>query len=147
MKQPFYDFTFANQNILRYFFDSKGTQIITKVVDFQPINTSIYNLAFGDFNKETQDFDDDVRSNNNDIRKVFATIFQICNDFFIQNPNKVIYLEGNTLTKRKLYQRIIKNNLSDLENNFVIFGVIDEDFEVLDFTKNYDAFVIKLKKI
>ena len=147
MKLSFYEFTFTDQNISRYFFDSKGKQIITKIVEFQPITEYIYNLAFGDFDKETETFSDDVRSNNNDISKVFATIFQISNHFFVQNPNKAIYLEGNTPTKQKLYQRIIKNNISDLENSFILFGVIGEEFENLDFTKNYEAFIIKLKSV
>ncbi len=145
MKQPFYQFILINENILRYSFESQGTKIITKVVEFQPITELVYNLAFGDFDENTREYYDDVRSNNNDIRKVFATIFQVCDDFFIQNPNKAIYLEGNTPIKQKLYQRIIKNNILDLENNFTIFGVINEKSEYIDFTKNYEAFIIKLK--
>ncbi len=147
MKQPYYPFEASKEGILKYSFESQGIKIITKVVEFQPITESIYNLAFGDFDENTKEYYDDVRSNNNDIRKVFATIFQISNHFFVQNPNKAIYLEGNTPTKQKLYQRIIKNNIADLENNFILFGVIGEEFESLDFTKNYDAFIIKLKNI
>ncbi|TAE76606.1 MAG: hypothetical protein EAZ85_00005 [Bacteroidetes bacterium] len=144
MKKPHY--LFEEKGSFKYSFESVGLQTITKIVEFQPITYSIYNLAFGDFDEINQNYDDEIRSNNQDIHKIFATIFQICNHFFIQNTDKAIYLEGNTPLKQKLYQRIIKNNLSDLENNFIIFGVIGEEYEILDFSKIYDAFVIKLKK-
>ena len=57
---------FTNDDFLDYEFYSEGPKgRIKKVVNYQRINENpvVYNLAFGDFNKETGTIDDVVNSN------------------------------------------------------------------------------------
>jgi hypothetical protein len=49
---------------------------ISKRIIFQPYESNIYNLAFGDLNEATQKIDDKVVTDNGDSIKVLATVAQ-----------------------------------------------------------------------
>ena len=58
-----------------YEFLSEGPNgTIKKVVYYQRISASVFNLAFGDWNEDEQRINDKARTNNNDRTKVLATI-------------------------------------------------------------------------
>nr|WP_205748272.1 hypothetical protein [Dyadobacter bucti] len=68
-------------------FTSEGPKgYISKIVAFQNIGPGIYNLAFGDKNDLTGDFDDQATSDNGDSEKVLATVVQALYKFFDAYP-------------------------------------------------------------
>jgi hypothetical protein len=105
-----------------------------------------YNLAFGDVDKSTNDFDDLAITNNNDIEKVLATIAASIFVFFENYPNANIYIEGSTRLRTRLYRIAISNNLDELTEYFYIYGLLEE-VGWMPFYKNgnFLAYIIKKK--
>jgi len=65
----------TDQNKLIFEFFSEGPKgRILKIVEYQPLGGRFYNLAFGDSIESTKDFDDFVRTNNEDTEKVLSTV-------------------------------------------------------------------------
>ena len=65
-----------------YEFLSEGSQgTIRKVVYFQSIDKTTFNLAFGDWDEKTEKINDKIRSNNRDKDKILATVAQAVIDF------------------------------------------------------------------
>jgi hypothetical protein len=61
-------YEFESSNIYEYRFKSLGKRIITKVVQFAPLNIQgYYNLGFGDL-LDNGLIDDNIESNNNDLK-------------------------------------------------------------------------------
>ncbi len=144
-----YDFReIDDKKSVSYVFLSTGTKgNILKLVSFQAKNSFEYNLALGDIDQSTGEADFQVSSNNGDIKKVMSTIMGIGLDFFKNYPNSVVGFAGNQERKTKFYQRIIRNNLSDLLQYFVIYGVLSlSEIEIFNPEIEYFGFYFKLKK-
>lgn len=150
MNRESYDFEKHEDSTYAYAFLSVGAQgTITKVVYFQEISQKIYNLAMGDATDDADKPIDDMKvSNNGDMPKVMATIAQIMVKFLELKPHVSILVEGNTPTKKALYQRIVTNNIQDLAPLFVILG-IDAEGNILSFDSQtpYEALIIKLNPL
>lgn len=144
MNKAFYAFKIDDEDF-SYTFVSVGVQgEIVKIIVFQPIQANIFNLLLGNFDPQSGHIDDTEVSNNGDMPKIFATIFQIANHFLEHNPEKLIYVEANTKIKHKLYTRIIRNNLKQIETQYRVFGVLqDETFEIFKENTEYTAYIIK----
>lgn len=143
MNKDTYTLFSPDENI--YYFESKGINgIITKTVIFSPfsINSNLFNLALMDYNENTHTFSDMTNSNNGDITKVLATVALIIHDFLQKNKTATVYFEGNTTTKRNLYNRIIKNNYDYFIENYEIRGSVEEQSELYIIGKQYDGFYI-----
>jgi len=133
----------------RYFFVSTGKQRIAKAVDFIPLgirNTA--NLTFGDLRPDGS-IDDKNVSNNGDIGKVLATLIGIIREFTELEPDSMIYIEGSTVERTKLYTRILTTYYPIFSKEFSIVGVINREnqkepvlFEVKSDVE-YFAFLIK----
>ena len=52
---------------------------------------------------------------------------------------------GSTKLRTQLYHKIIKDNYAALTIKFTIFGIIDNDIEILDVSKSYSEFLIFCK--
>ena len=72
----------------------RGT--IKKVVRFSQISANAFNLAFGDLDEKTGDISDTVVTNNDDSRKVLATVAATVYDFSLQYPGVWIVAKGRT---------------------------------------------------
>ncbi len=130
-----------------YDFISTGTKgDISKRVRFEFIGgPDIYNLAFGDLG-ENGDIDDYSISDNKDMAKVLATIVSIVKLFFDKYPDRTIIFRGSTIERTRLYRMAIGNNLEELGQMFVVYGVQKNggvDFFVKN--KDYIAFLARKK--
>jgi hypothetical protein len=106
----------------------------------------LYNLAFGDVDLEKNTINDKVVSNNEDTKKVLATVAATLFVFMKKHPDAIIYAKGRNAARTRLYQIGISNNLEDINEQFDVFGVLDEDdMEIFQKNKNYLAFYIKNK--
>lgn len=121
----------------------KGT--IKKVVQYIQIGENFYNLGFGDWDEETQIIRDDIRTNNNDREKVLATIAFTVFEFMAYHRYAIIFAEGSTPAKTRLYQMGISNNWAQIGQMFDVQGYFNGDWEPFRKGKNYQAFSLRAK--
>lgn len=57
----------------------------------------------------------------------------------------MIYVEGSTAERTRLYRIIISRELSEIEKIFTIYGLLGSDTEIFKKNQNYNAFVIALQ--
>lgn len=137
---------------LKFLFVSNGIETIIKVIDYTYIgklhNKRVFNLAFGDYNLETEVINDSASSNNNDVYKVFGTVLNSVSDFFLIQPNEIIMVEGSdskpeftekcklTCSKKchnsencknkdrriNIYRNFINKNFNELIEKYIFYG-------------------------
>lgn len=118
---------------------------IKKVVQYAFYEDNIYNLGFGDWDEETQSIRDDVRSNNQDRDKVLATVAYTVFEFMKHHPGAVIYAQGSSDAKTRLYQMGVANNWLEIKQLFDVQGFFGGDWEPFRKGRNYQAFALKAK--
>jgi hypothetical protein len=149
MNKPHYSFdsNYIEDNYL-YSFQSIGVKgSILKLVIFQPIADNEYNLALLDYDQNNQIMDDTSISNNQDMPFVLATVINIVFDFFSNNPESLVFITGNTEIRQNLYNRVVRNNLNDLTELYIVKGVLKEgEIEVFSsLIKNYISIIVEKK--
>ena len=129
-------------NFKRFEFFSQGPKgKIRKVVKFQQFDSeNIYNLAFGDLDEISGIIDFDSRSNNSDRDKVMATVAATVYEFMAVYSNAVVFVEGGTDAKTRLYQMGISKHLSEINLRYVIRGWNGNRWEPFEKGKNYESF-------
>jgi hypothetical protein len=137
----------ASPDFQTFEFVSIGTKgYITKVVRYTEMYTGgYYNLGFGDKNPGTGLVSDIIVTNNGDSQKVLATVAATLYVFTQHYPKATVLAVGSTLARTRLYRMGIANNLEDIEKDFTILGLLEDDW--LPFCKgiNYEAFLITRK--
>ena len=129
-----------------YEFYSEGSRgRIKKVILYERIGKNLFNLGFGDWNEELQRLDDSSRSNNGDRGKVLATVAYTALEFTSKFPYALIFAEGSTSARTRLYQIGIAGNLLEINEIFEVKGFLDELWEPFQRGRNYEAFLIKRK--
>ncbi len=145
MKHPSYPFK-ADSNLTSFTFESKrASTSITKLVEFSLIQGRVYNLAFGDVDEDGE-LNDSVISDNKDMELVLATVMSIVIVFFETYPDNVVFFTGSSRSRTRLYQIIIRKEYHSLSERFVIEGIENGFRETMKPGKNYDAFLIRMKK-
>ncbi len=137
----------ANETFLDYEFISKGPKgRIKKVVRFVQLNDVIYNLGFGDLNEETGEISDTVITDNKDSLKVLATVASTLFDFFSHYPDTFVLVMGSTPSRIRLYRMGITRNWHEIGATFDVRGFIDGEWEPFTLRRNYEAFLVRVKK-
>ena len=136
----------TNESFLDYEFTSIGPRgHIRKIVRFTLIGNNVFNLAFGDLDETTGEISDTVVTNNNDSRKVLATVAATVHDFTLKYPGVLIIAKGRTHSRTRLYRMGITNNLHEISTNFEVFGLKEEQWELFEQGKDYTAFFVRRK--
>lgn len=145
MHLPQYDLRVGAKFELYEFISQGPKGSITKLVKYSPIEKypGLYNLAFGDKKQDSNELDDMVVSNNNDSEKVLATVVGTIYIFTEKHPGSMVFATGSTLSRTRLYQRGITRFLSHVQQDFEIFGLNDNRFEIFRKGTNYEAFLLK----
>ncbi len=142
MNQPTYKIQVNEENT--YSFISIGRKgLILKVVRFDEIEPTIFNLGFGDFDFEKQTLSDSIVSDNGDMEKILATVVSILNDFLQNNPKFSVFIVGSTLSRTRLYQIAINRYYEDFKVYFEIFGYRNSEFDVFQKNVNYESFLVR----
>ena len=146
MKLPRYEYLTESKAEL-FSFTSEGIKgNIRKVVVYsQMLEDDIYNLAFGDYNEETNSINDAVITNNNDSQKVLATVASTLYVFTDKHPNVWVYATGSNSARTRLYRMGINTNLEEILEDFEVFGLSDETWREFEKGKEYEAFLVKRK--
>jgi hypothetical protein len=146
MKLPRYDYlTEGNAELFK--FNSHGIkgEIKKLVVYTKMLEEDIYNLAFGDYDEETDSINDQVITNNNDSQKVLATVASTLYVFTEKHPLVWVYATGSNHARTRLYRMGITTNLEEITIDFVVYGLIEDVWYEFEKEKNYEAFLIKRK--
>jgi hypothetical protein len=131
-----------------YEFISEGPKgRIKKMVEYTETATeNVYNLGFGDYDEITKAINDISVTNNGDSLKVLATVASTVYAFLEKHPNAYILATGSTNVRTRLYRMGITNNLAEISEDFVVYGLTEkgnwENFVVGD---DYEAFLITKK--
>ncbi len=137
-----------SDNTLTYFeFISVGSKgAIRKMIEFQVTSTpGLYNLAFGDKNPKSGELDDLAISNNGDTEKVLGTVVAALYVFFDKNPQALVYATGSTPARTRLYRMGLTRFYDEIQNDFYLYGQIDEKLYVFEVGKEYDGFLAQRK--
>lgn len=141
---------YKTEDKFEYFeFYSEGPKgVIKKVVEFQPtLQENVYNLAFGDYDKEAKGIDDKTVTNNGDSLKVLATVASTVYAFVERHPKSWIVATGSTEARTRLYRMGITNNLVEIAEDFLIFGYTkDENWVKFELGEDYEAFLVTNKE-
>ena len=88
MQKEKYELT-TDPDVATFRFVSKGPKgEIPKLIMFQKTSIeNVYNLAFGDWDEQTNAIDDKAISNNNDSEKILATVASTVLSLLINIPN------------------------------------------------------------
>ncbi len=76
-----------------------------------------------------------------------ATIARTLYLFTEYYPNAVILATGSTLARTRLYRIEIANNLKDVEQDFVVLGLTDSEWEPFRKNVTYHSFAIRRKLV
>lgn len=119
---------------------------IVKLVQYTSTNyKDLFNLGFGDKNLETGEIDDDIISNNGDSEKVLATVVSTLFAFTNKHPNSMVYATGSSNSRTRLYRMGISKYLSEIENDFEIYGETEIGWEPFITDTRYNAFLVVRK--
>ncbi len=126
-------------------FDSVGPRgTVRKVVHYSEINIkNFYNLGFGDKDLLTGFISDLSVTNNNDSKKVLATVAATLYAFTDSHPRATIIAAGSTEARTRLYRIGISNNLIAIEKDFIILGLTATDWEPFRRNITYGAFLVR----
>jgi hypothetical protein len=99
----------------------------------------------GDWLEAEDRLSDTVVSNNMDREKVLATVAAIVVDFTASIPHAVIFAEGNTPSRNRLYQMGISANWQVIDEYFDLHGFKDDKWERFQKNRNYESFLLRRK--
>ena len=144
MKLPRYEY--ATEGDYKLFkFTSEGPKgSITKLVVYTETNKeNVYNLAFGDYDEATRNIDDKSITDNQDSRKVLATVASTLYVFTEKNTDAWVYATGSNNARTRLYRMGITLNLEEISADFEVFGLKENVWYEFEKGKNYEAFLVK----
>jgi len=146
MKLPRYEYSTEGEAEL-FKFTSEGIKGSVKklVVYSQMFQKDVYNLAFGDYDEETNSIDDTVTTNNNDSQKVLATVASTLYVFTDKHPNVWVYATGSNSARTRLYRMGITTNLEKILEDFEVYGLSADAWREFEKGKEYEAFLVKRK--
>lgn len=133
----------ASDDWLIYEFTSVGPKgSISKVVIYQHIDGQLYNLAFGDKDGVSGYIDDLIVSDNQDTEIVLATVASTLFDFFEYHNGTIVLAKGSTKSRTRLYRRYLSMLLEIIEQDFMLFGELNDEIERFQKNKEYTSFLI-----
>lgn len=137
----------AGHRLASFDFVSEGPKgRIIKRIWFQKIYLpNLYNLAFGDLNLATGQFDDKVITDNGDSIKILATVVDAIYTFTEYYPDAWIYAIGSTSARTRLYQMGINKYLDITKEDFYLLGEHQNEWKWYERGKDYNAFVVHRK--
>jgi len=137
----------SNRKLLVFEFTSIGPKgKIKKIVQYTETNLKdYYNLGFGDKNEITGEIDDRSVTNNGDSQLVLATVVSTAYAFTEKYQNAWIYVMGNSSARTRLYRMGITNNLWEINRDYEVYGLIQNQWHEFHVNIDYEAFLFRRK--
>ncbi|HWK59197.1 MAG TPA: hypothetical protein VNQ80_17775 [Parapedobacter sp.] len=146
MKYPKYDYV-AESQLMHFEFTSIGPKgEIKKIVEYSETSlTNVFNIAFGDYDENVGGINDKIVTNNGDSEKVLATVASTVYPFTGRYPDSWIYATGSTGVRTRLYLMGLTNNLTEIAEDFYVYGLKNEKWEEFVSGEDYEAFLATRK--
>lgn len=125
--------------------DGRKGKILKGIRYTQTKFSNVWNLGFGDIDIHTGKINDVIVSDNGDSEKILATVARTCIEFSEHFPEAMILAIGSTSARTRLYQMGINRNFTEISELFLIWGLLDDSWEVFEKNKNYQALLVKRK--
>lgn len=77
---------------------------------------------------------------------ILNTVAAIVLAFLESKGDAIVFAQGATPAKTRLYQMSLNANMPDINQKLVIIGFRDNMWEKFDSTKNYEALAAQLKR-
>ena len=134
----------ASKNYISFEFVSEGKngRIQKKIVFTFVEEFNVWNLGFGDVNNMTGEINDLVKSDNGDSEKILATVAQSVIIFTNYHPDSLVFAEGSTPIRTRLYRIGISQNFEEISETFLVWGLLKNEWH--PFEKNTDYQVITI---
>ena len=124
MNLPKYEFlTEGNAEIFKFTSEGPKGNIKKLVLYSKMLEEDIYNLAFGDYDEQSDFINDTIVTNNNDSKKILSTVASTLYVFTNKHPNVWVYVTGSNSARTRLYRIGISTNLEEILKDFEIFGL------------------------
>lgn len=129
-------------------FTSEGTHgSIAKLVVYSETHLhNFYNLGFGDKDEITGQIDDIVVTNNGDSEKVLATVASTLYIFMEKFPDAMVFATGSTKARTRLYRIGISNNIIEIQEDFNVYGLLNDNWQDFQKQTKFEAFLVIKKK-
>lgn len=148
MKLVAYPFIKRPESYYYEFYSEGPNGSVKKVVEYyrlQELEAEVFNLAFGDWNENSDRINDLSVSNNGDREKVLTTVAATVTDFIKDHPDAIIIATGSTLSRTRLYQMGIAKLWDEIRQQFEIQGYINDTWRPFQKGVNYSAFLLKAR--
>lgn len=138
----------SSDQLMTFEFTSEGKLgRVAKLVAYQPTNLKgVFNLAFGDKNADTGQINDRIITDNGDRDKVLATVASTVYAFTDKYPDSWIYLTGSTKSRTRLYRMGIAKFFEELNQDFEVYGQINDNWEKFKPDTEFEGFLVKRKQ-
>ncbi|WP_052119499.1 DUF6934 family protein [Gallibacterium genomosp. 1] len=144
----------SSSSQLRYTFISRGTKgRKQKIIEFFELDRNflspdipVFNLGFGD-TQDGVEIDDTVISDNGDMETVLRTVAKAAELFLENNPSALIFFEGSTKSRTRLYRKMLNKYYTEISEKFTIWGIHNNKITpfISSNTSNFEAFLVKQK--
>ncbi len=115
--------------------------IILREIDGAP---GYFNLGFGDLAEADGTLDDKSRSGNGDMEMVLSTVALAVIQFTDKNRNAIIYAEGSTPARNRLYRSMLDRYWHLTRDLFEVQGYHpDSGWEPFRSNRPYESFAAK----
>lgn len=140
MQDETYPFRTANFSKFFTFNSQSERRTVVKVVQFSQVWDNVYNLGLADFEAGKLEFR--IASNNHDLVKVISTVAAIIRHFTELYPEREVLITGEE-RRMKLYNRVIQRRWLEIELDFWILGLLEDEWVVYVPGEIYEAVKIK----
>lgn len=135
--------TIVSEDVLTFEFISVGPKgNIPKIVVYQHIEGNLYNLAFGEPNGNLGFIDDLIVTDNKDTDKILVTVASTIYDFFAVHQGTLVLAKGSTHSRTRLYRRYLSRFLDLINEEFILFGELNNKIERFNIGQDYTSFYI-----
>ena len=94
----------------------------------------------------TGEINDTIISNNGDSEKVLGTVISTLYAFTDKHPTEYVMATGSTKSRTRLYRMGITKYFDEIQNDFFIFGLRNQEWVKFEKEIEYEAFLGKRKK-
>jgi hypothetical protein len=106
---------------------------------------NLYNLEFGDKDRDSGEIDSHIVTDNQDRDKVLVTVAHALFAFFQKHPKANVLFAGSTAARTRLYRMAISKYYDEIALNFEIKGLLENQLEIFKRNTHYLAFIIRKK--
>jgi len=137
----------VHRDHLNYRFYSEGHKgRILKSIGYEPLcfrSFKAFNLTLGDVDERTGRVRCNVVSDNGDRDKVLRTVGESVIILCRRHRDAYVMATGSSPARNRLYRMMISKHLEEIEQRFLILGLLGWEMELFRNDRNYDGFMVK----